>query len=332
MHWKRPPTAPNDMAAQLAAEYVIKKGMWQEFGIAPVYVEWIKRSWEKEEITLVGRFDLAYDGSGPPKLLEYNADTPTSLLEAAVAQWFWMKDVLPGMDQFNSIHDRLIEAWKRAKKEAVGSERIYFTAFGESAEDYITINYLRDTAIQGGLDTEYLDIGNIGWNQSRAAFVNKAERVVKFVCKLYPWEWMMDEAFGVYLPLEKVRWIEAPWKAILSHKAILTVLWDLFPQSPYLLPASLSEMEGDVVRKPGRGREGSNVVIRCGGQEVAATDGEYEGPWVWQRYQKINPFAGNTPVIGSWLVNGYACGIGIREDATAITGNLSRFVPHVFGL
>ncbi len=35
-------------------------------------------------------------------------------------------------------------------------------------------------------------------------------------------------------------------------------------------------------------------------------------------------------VIGSWLVNGYACGIGIREDTSPITGNTSRFVPHLF--
>jgi glutathionylspermidine synthase len=36
---------------------------------------------------LYGRFDLAYRGDGPPKLLEYNADTPTALFEAAVVQW-----------------------------------------------------------------------------------------------------------------------------------------------------------------------------------------------------------------------------------------------------
>ena len=41
-------------------------------------------------------------------------------------------------------------------------------------------------------------------------------------------------------------------------------------------------------------------------------------------------FAGNYPVIGSWLVNGYACGIGIREDKTFVTTDDSRFVPHLF--
>ena len=57
---------------------------------------------------MYGRFDLAYDGTTPPKLLEYNADTPTSLLEAAVIQWRWQQDMRPERDQFNSIHERLL--------------------------------------------------------------------------------------------------------------------------------------------------------------------------------------------------------------------------------
>ena len=51
-----------------------------------------------------------YDGKAPPRLLEYNADTPTALLEASVAQWFWLQDCFPTADQFNSIHERLIDA------------------------------------------------------------------------------------------------------------------------------------------------------------------------------------------------------------------------------
>ncbi len=45
----------------------------------------IAESWKRRDPSLYGRFDLAYDGAGPAKLLEYNADTPTSLVEAAVA-------------------------------------------------------------------------------------------------------------------------------------------------------------------------------------------------------------------------------------------------------
>ena len=60
-----------------------------------------------------------FDGTGPAKLLEYNADTPTSMFEAAVFQWTWLeqaieRNIIPKRaDQFNSIHERLIEAWKK---------------------------------------------------------------------------------------------------------------------------------------------------------------------------------------------------------------------------
>ena len=36
------------------------------------------------------------------------------------------------------------------------------------------------------------------------------------------------------------------------------------------------------------------------------------------------------PVLGSWVIDGTAAGIGIRESATPVTDNLSAFVPHLF--
>jgi glutathionylspermidine synthase len=44
----------------------------------------IAASWKRHDSSLYGRLDLCYDGKDPAKLLEYNADTPTSLFEAAV--------------------------------------------------------------------------------------------------------------------------------------------------------------------------------------------------------------------------------------------------------
>lgn len=321
--------ALNDLCLA-AVDYVVQKERWEEFGIGPQYREWVRQSWERDELTVVGRFDLAFDGSGPPKLLEYNADTPTGLLEAAVIQWQWMKDLHEGADQFNSIHERLIEAWGRVKKERLGMDRVHFSAVQGHLEDFMTANYLRDTAIQAGIDTVYLDMDQIGWDSARRQFVDAACHPMLHAFKLYPWEWMMAEAFGPNCVIGQTRWLEAPWKMIVSNKAILAVLWEMFPGNNYLLPASLNEIEGDVVMKPRQSREGGNVRIVRAGQEIAKTEGPYEGPVVWQRYQPIRTFGGKTPVVGSWMVNGYACGIGIREDAGLVTGNLSRFVPHYF--
>ena len=150
------------------------------------------------------------------------------------------------------------------------------------------------------------------------------------VFKLYPWEWMIRETFGPHLVRRTTRWLEAPWKMILSNKAILAVLWELFPQSPYLLPASLQPIAEPFVRKPLLSREGANVQIVDGGRVVQETDGVYGGPYVYQQWTALPEFDGNYPVVGSWMVNGYPCGIGIREDASPITSNMSRFVPHIF--
>src|SRR5206468_1128601 len=122
-----------------AAEAVIKNNWWSRLGILPVAVPAILRSWERDDFSLYGRFDLSYDGAAPPKLLEYNADTPTALVEASVAQWFWLQETRAGADQFNSIHERLIEAWKRW-----AGTTIHFSSIKEHAEDEMTVLYLRD--------------------------------------------------------------------------------------------------------------------------------------------------------------------------------------------
>lgn len=53
----------------------------------------IKHSWASRDQDLIGRFDLAFDGTGPPKLLEYNADCPTVLVESMTAQSQWPDEV-----------------------------------------------------------------------------------------------------------------------------------------------------------------------------------------------------------------------------------------------
>jgi glutathionylspermidine synthase len=147
--------ALNDICLQ-AVEHVITHDMFDTFRIPAPYRDWIKQSWETEEYTVYGRFDLAYRPGSVPYLLEYNADTPTALLEAAVIQWHWLQDTKIGSDQFNSIHERLIEIWKTLKDKV--DAPVYFTALENNVEDYMTANYLRDTAMQAGLATEYLAI------------------------------------------------------------------------------------------------------------------------------------------------------------------------------
>jgi len=307
------------------------------FDIPQPFHRFVEESWERDEHTIYGRFDLAYDGSGPPKLLEYNADTPTSLLEAAVIQWFWMQDVLKahdrsagtGFDQFNSVHERLIEAWARVRRERGG--RVVFAVQDESIEDVMTVAYLRDTAMQAGLKTATLAVAQIGWDDRRGVFTDLAERPIDLLFKLYPWEWMLREEFGRFLPRARTRWLEPPWKMVLSNKAILPVLYEMFPDSPYLLRADYRPIGGDFVAKPFYSREGANVRLVRHGRADVETDGDYaEGPRIYQQYHRLWGDEDRQAVVGSWIVNGHACGMGIREDSGPITRNTSRFLPHLF--
>lgn len=321
--------ALNDLCLK-AVDHVIETGRYDQFLIPKEYRQFIADSWEHDEHTIYGRFDLAYDGLSPPKLLEYNADTPTSLLEAAVIQWYWLQDAFPNRTQFNTIHERLIEAWQAVQGET--SERMYFASVADMVEDFMNVNYLRDTAIQAGFDTAHINIEDIGWDVQRRQFIDLDENPIRYCFKLYPWEWMQRDEFGPHLLECSCHWLEPPWKAILSNKAILPILWELFPDSPYLLEAQFQPLEhGDYVQKPIFGREGANVQIFEQGKLFVKTDGPYDGPAVYQETYPLPRFDNKYfACVGSWIVNGWSCGIGIREDENPITGNLSRFVPHLY--
>jgi glutathionylspermidine synthase len=296
----------------------------------------ISESWHRDEGSLYGRLDLSFDGRGPAKLLEYNADTPTSIFEAAVFQWTWLEQaierrIIPGhADQFNSIHECLIDAWKKVS----AGRHVHLAGTTENAEDAATLAYLEDTARQAGLATTLIDIEDIGLRDD-GSFADLDDRSIELVFKLYPWEWMFHDAFGARLADAPTRWIEPPWKAILSNKGILPLLWEMFPDHPNLLPAffeddpNAAELGASFVRKPLYSREGANVALISDGVTVVEQQGPYgaEG-FIRQALAPLPNFSQQYPVLGSWLIDHTPCGLSIREDENPITGNTSRFLPH----
>jgi glutathionylspermidine synthase len=316
-----------------AVKHMIDGRLYDRLAIEPWLAEYIAESWQAKAPSLYGRFDLRYDGMNSPKLLEYNADTPTSLIEAAVAQWNWLQSVKPKADQFNSLHEKLIARWGAIRPALPGvSPVMHFTCVKETDEDFGNLEYLRDTAIQAGLDARHIYIEDIGWSGEQNAFVDLDGTPVRALFKLYPWEWMMRDEFGRNVPRARVTVIEPPWKLLLSCKAMLAVLWELYPDHPNLLPAYVEpgRLGEKFVRKPFYSREGANVEIH-GPRGVFAQPGTYgaEG-YVYQAFASLPDFDGNYPVIGSWIIGDEPAGMGIREDVTPVTRNTSRFVPHYF--
>ncbi len=326
-----------------ACEHVVRKRRYAELAIPETFSPYVADSWARRDPSVFGRFDLAWDGNGPPRLLEYNADTPTALIEASVAQWFWLEDrkrqesaasgaIGENADQFNSLHEKLIERWQSVHGRS-GQPTLYFACIRDHDEDYGNTNYLRDTAIQAGLPTRFIFIEDIGWSEDARCFVDPEGNAIEALFKLYPWEWLAREKFGPHIPERTCSWIEPPWKMLLSNKALLAILWELFPEHPNLLPCYLDAGAlgaSDYVRKPILAREGANVSLRRSGGALM-TGGTYgaEG-YVFQKYAPLAHFEENYAVIGAWIVGERAAGIGIREDDSPITKNTSRFVPHYF--
>lgn len=317
---------------EAGARIVDDERLLAHFGIPAFCHEAIGAAWDADVPSLdYGRFDFGYAGHGEPKLFEFNCDTPTSLLEAAVVQWNWKEDVFPRLDQFNSLHEKLIARWAQQRPRLYG-ERLWFThAADPSHEDTITTTYLRELAEEAGLETHAVVIDHIGID-AEGRVVDRDDNLITAIFKLYPWEWIVAEPFGReivdHLPI--TAWIEPIWKMMWSNKAILHVLWDMFPGHRNLLPAATSPRDlGDsYVAKPFLAREGANVAVVERGRTVALSQGNYGGPTLYQELFPLKDFGNGFPVLGSWVVGGEAAGMGVREDAL-ITGNRARFVPHV---
>ncbi|WP_062993867.1 glutathionylspermidine synthase family protein [Nocardia anaemiae] len=316
-----------------AVEHVVLTERYKDFGLP----EWswgpIAESWKRNDPYVYGRFDLRYDARRPAKLLEYNADTPTSLLEAAIVQWHWLTALYPDGDQWNSLHEKLVERWTELR-DILPSAQLHFTWSGADAtgEDNVTTAYMQETAAEAGFDTIALPIEEVGFDSALERFVDLAEGSIDAIFKLYPWEWVLDDDFGkrVVASLPQTMWVEPLWKTLLSNKAILAILWEMYPGHPNLLPAYLDQPNEltEYIRKPKLGREGANMTIVGAGLETA-TGGVYgEEGFVYQLLDPLPEFDDMRPVLGAWIVGDNAAGLGIRETAGLITDDGSAFVPH----
>ena len=346
-----------------AAQHIIDEKRYAELDIPAEAVEAIEWAWNNEPPALYGRFDLSWAGAqsgSAPTLLEYNADTPTSLLEAAVIQWNWLEGLSPALaaashlgkpDQFNSIHEKLIAKWKDLYPYL--SKPIYFAAL-DNPEDQLTVTYLRDTAQQAGLDTLQMFLQEIGWNDAQQMFLDPDEHPMFSIFKLYPWEAMLQEEFAPHAidTYPNVRWIEPIWKMLLSNKGILPVLWQLYPNHELLLESHFAEPATnpgapgldaetwgtgapknsmrDYVRKPLISREGANITLVRDNATVVSTPGPYNGRQIVQALAPPAVFDNRHTVLGLWMVDQDCCGMGVRESFSPITDNLSSFVPHFF--
>ncbi len=353
-----PATLLHAMCREAVDRILTSEELMDRLCVPPQHRDLVADSWHRNEPEIYGRFDLVYDGYGPAKLLEYNADTPTSLYESASFQWAWLEEqighgvLLEGDDQFNGIHEALVERFSSLFPRDTD---LHFTAMGGNAEEYATVEAMGWAAREAGLGAHYFDLERMGLSD-KGQFLDDQDRVIGTLFKLYPWEDLLREEYAAHLARSGTMLLEPAWKAVLSNKGLLPVLWQMFEGHPNLLPAffeadiaaalkgggqaaaavqpafdrAAEALKAGYVSKPLFSREGASVDIVAGGRSVeSSVRRDYDNyPRVVQAYQPLPVFDGFRPVIGAWIVGQRCAGIGIREDRAHITQDLSRFKPH----
>ena len=329
----------HQMCLEVVAQVVKDEQLLEKFCIPEAYWNAIHNSWQNKQPSLYSRIDLAYNGTGPAKLYENNADTPTSIYETGFWQWLWLEDQINNgklsgnTDQFNSLQEKLIARFQQINTTD-SQQTLHFSCCKDTAEDRGTVQYLQDCAEQAGITNKFVFIEDIGHGEGDC-FTDLDDQIIKRMFKLYPWEFMLREDYGPLLLSAETQFLEPWWKSIVSNKALLPMLWQLFPDHPNLLPAYFEDQRqhistGTFVKKPLFSREGANISIIKDGQLQNNIEGPYgEEGYIYQSYYPLPRFDNNYTLIGSWLINDEAAGISIREDSSIITQDLSRYLPHV---
>jgi glutathionylspermidine synthase len=328
-----------DLCFQVVDRAINTESVLERLCIPEEFWDYIANSWRNNDRNLLGRMDFSYNGNGPAKLLEYNADTPTTLYESSVFQWEWLEHALDkglvadGCDQLNDVHESIVAAFSNLGLGTL----THFACNPDIEDDKGTLDYIEECANEAQVETSFLKMEDIGIDE-QGRFIDVENQIINNLVKLYPWEWLMEEDFATHMPASGVKFFEPPWKAILSNKGLLPLLWGMFEGHPNLLPSffaddpassSLTDT-GSYVRKPLLSRQGANIEIVQNNSTLLQTDGPYaDKPQIIQGFEPLPDFEGKYPLIGCWMVASKAVGLCIREDDNLVTSKDAKFIPHV---
>ncbi|WP_139471083.1 glutathionylspermidine synthase family protein [Campylobacter armoricus] len=328
-----------------AAQEVIDNNRFDELGIPFNLVDAIKMSWENDvHWHLYGRFDLAGGLDGKPiKLIEFNADTPTSLFESAILQWAILKqNNLDESSQFNNIYEALKDNFKRLitlEEDVSEFEKYYegwkilFSSIAGSDEDMITTKLLAHIAREAGFESEFSYIDEVEFSPDG---IFKNEINFEYFFKLIPWESIAIEEGELAMLLtqimqnQKAIILNPAYTLLFQSKGIMKILWELYPNHPLLLETSDEPLIGKkCVKKPVFGREGANVsIIEANGDVSFKTNGDYQSNrFVYQEFTEFNQDENDYYQAGVFFAY-EGCGLGFRKGGLVLD-NYSKFVGHI---
>jgi len=335
-----------DMFAE-AAEHVIENDLFFDLGIPFNLVDSIKKSWENDvHWHVYGRFDLAGGIDGKPiKLIEFNADTPTSLFETALLQWALLKDnEMDEESQFNNVYEAISNNFKRLITldedlelfdERYDGWKILFSSVAGNDEEEATTKLLQQMATDAGFNTSFEYLENVHFDENGIFDAN--DNKYEYWFKLFPWEDIAHDEPELATTLTNIMdnqeaiIINPAYTLLFQSKGIMKILCDLFPDSPYLLQTSYEPLEGiKQVEKCVFGREGANTkIIDANGDVVEQTDGPYDNyKKVYQEYVEYPKDVKGAKYQAGLFFAYESCGMSFRKGSE-IMDNMSKFVGHV---
>lgn len=333
-----------------AGEYVLRKDLLGTMGIPANLHALIRHTWEDDRnLHLFGRFDFAGGTDGLPiKLIEFNADTPTSLPETAIIQWGQLRaNGIPEEQQFNFVYDALIANFKRLRELNPDREpAILFSTLRDAPEDDHNVQLLEMAAREAGFETAFRYVDEVIFSAYNGIFASEGQgntTQFPYWFKLIPWEYIALDEPDLMETITKIvvnghaMVLNPAYTMLFQSKAILAYLWDRNPNEPALLECSLQEPIGrshyPFVEKVVLGREGANVAIfDAEGLPETVRSGEYEDQI--KVYQALAQLARDEQ--GQYYQAGVffayeACGLGFRRSPSRIIDNAAQFVGHLVG-
>lgn len=334
-----------DMYVQ-AAEYVIENNLFFELGIPFNLIDAIKKSWENDvHWHIYGRFDLAGGIDAKPiKLLEFNADTPTSLFETALLQWALLKEnAMDESKQFNSVYEAIQQNFKRVITLFDDTElfdkrydgwKILFSSIYGNEEEEATTRLLQQIATDAGFNTGFEYLENVKFDEN--GIFDRDDNQYEYWFKLYPWEDIAVDEPELATLLTNIMQnqsaiiLNPAYTLLFQSKGMLKILYDLFPDSPYLLKTSFEPLEGvKHVEKSVFGREGANIKIFSSDKKLL---NQQDGPYgnykkVYQEYVELNMDESGAKYQAGVFFAYEACGLSFRKGEE-IMNNMSKFVGH----
>ncbi|MDX5422666.1 MAG: glutathionylspermidine synthase family protein [Hymenobacteraceae bacterium] len=302
----------------------------------------VRQSWSDDRHWhLYGRFDLAQTPEGP-KLLEFNADTATSIPETAVVQWASLAAAGKNdAKQYSGLYEALVEqlkTWRMLNDDLPPA--LLLTYIGASAEDETNCAVIAQAATEAGFEAHLCPIEDVSISTEGAekgvwAQVGAEQwRQFPFLFKLLPWEqiaWEEPELLESLEFLSRTRTVviaNPAYTLLFQSKGMLAWLWKAYPYHPLLLETDLAPLSGKYIRKPYFGREGQSVEV-VDRVRVTKVEGEYDKQQqVYQRWCELPEDSKGKQYQAGVFWAGEGCAIGFRREKGIIT-NLSQFVPHL---